>query len=203
MADLITIQEYYDWIGLTSPYDSDDETQIEKMITWGSNWLLKKLGRNFTDSASPIESVEIFSGNGKSRYFTLEAPISSVSTIEYWDGSVWTEIDLTQQLYTNNENYIYFQDGNTFFKPGLLNLNNWRVTYYYGGTGIPTDIKMALCMFVSGQITVTERMGDVVLQQDGEQKFQYGSRKSEITAEKTFSGIINEYKRYSSGFKVS
>ena len=197
MAMLITLDEYHTWAEITSPYDTDTDAQITQAIEWATDEIQNRLGRNFTSAVSPtLEIEEIFTGRGLVRYYTKQAPLNSIDTIEYWDGNVWTEVDIVVTPYSiYDTNYVYFTQGSKFFKPGSLQMNNWKITYTYGGA-IPEDLKKAVAMITSGTVSLVNNMDNLRSQEDGEQKFSYGAGTSGVLGKRVVNEIISKYVRW-------
>ena len=168
---LITLSEYRTYDDLPSPAESDD--QITAMLTLASTRIEKITGRTFeVITASPLETVELLNGRKTPRIYTKHMPILSVSKLEYWDGDVWQEYDVVTSPYTfkPNSNVIYFTklQLHHFF----CGYQNIRVTYTYGYTALPDDLKLACFMLTKWYLHETDHIG-IGTQQDGEQSFTY------------------------------
>jgi hypothetical protein len=178
MADIITLQEYEDFDGMTSPYDSDEQSVIEQAIDNATAFIEDETGgRTFTNTAldpSPTDVVEIINvGGGATRLYVKNSPIQGVTDIEYWDGTQWVQIDSVANPYTfkPGSRIVYFING---YKP-FKSWQQWRVTYTYGfDDDFPQKLKWACYIVAKHFKNMTERQG-INVQQDGEQNFTYGS----------------------------
>jgi len=187
MADIITLSEYKVYDDAPSPAENDN--QINAAIDLATSYIEEKSGRTFeiADNPSPNDSVETLDGNGTSRLYTHDAPVTAVSKIEYWNGSVWTEFDAVSQPYTfkTGSNIVRFTGGHTFFK-GYQNI---RVTFEHGFTdSFPDNLKLACYQIAKHIVNEAERQG-VANQNDGEQTFTYSH-----TVPKMATEIIARYK---------
>lgn len=187
MADILTIDEYRDYDDLPSPAENDD--QIEKAIDAATSYIEKKTGRVFdvADNPSPNDAVEILNGNGTSRVYTRNAPVATVSKLEYWDGTAWQEYDSTTYPYSfkSGSNIVYFTEGHRFYK-GWQNI---RVTFEYGyTTALPEDLKLA-CFLIAKHIVMEADRTGISSQSDGEQTFSYDHNMPKSALE-----IIKRYK---------
>jgi len=173
MAEIITLDEYRDYDDLPSPAENED--QINAAIKLATSYIEKKTGCIFEiadiPSPSPHDVVEILDGKGTNRIYTHNAPIVTVSKIEYWDGSAWEEYDSVAYPYSWKEksNIVYFTSGHCFCQ-GWQNI---RVTFEYGFTDtLPDDLKYACYLITKHIIAKAERLG-ITSQADGEQSFSY------------------------------
>jgi hypothetical protein len=174
MANLITLDEYRDYDDLPSPADNED--QINAAIAQASAYIENVTGRTFAvadPSPSPTDTdvVEVVNGTGCARLYTRNAPITSVTKLEYWDGDSWEEYDLVSYPYTlkTGSHVVYFTQGHRFCK-GYQNI---RVTYSYGyTTALPADLKYACYLVAHSFVLESERTG-IASQSDGEQSFSY------------------------------
>ena len=171
MANIITLAEYRAYDDLPDP--AENEAQVTVAIVAATAFIEEKTGRVFeiADNPSPNDVIEILDGKGYERVCTRNAPITSISKLEYWDGTVWQEFDSVAYPYTfkTESNIIYFTNGHRFY----LGFQNTRVTFEYGyTTALPSNLKFA-CYFVAKYFVMeAERLG-INSQADGEQSFSY------------------------------
>lgn len=171
MANIITLAEYRLYDDAPSPAERDE--QITAMITLATGVIELKLKRTLeiAGEPSPSATVEILDGNGTSRLYTRNAPITAVTTLEYWDGVTWQTYDATQytRTFKVGSNIIHFTGGFKFLK-GYQTI---RATFEYGfDTAFPGDLKKACYLVTKHMINESDRLG-ITRQEDGEQKFWY------------------------------
>lgn len=170
MTSILTVAQYRDFDDLPSPAENDD--QISKAITTAINIINNRTGRTFYAGASPLDATEVLNGKGTKRIFTVNSPIQSLDSLEYWDGTQWVEYDSTTYPYTfkSDSNLIYFTQGHKFYK-GFRNI---RVTFTYGydDSGFPEELQYACYLIAKYIVVEAERLG-IDRQTDGEQSFWY------------------------------
>lgn len=167
--DLITLHEYHTYADMPSPAENDE--QITQMISSASAYIEKMTGRTFMlDGPSPVAVVEIINGTCSPRVYVANAPITSVTKIEYWTGTQWNEYELASHPYTfkAGTNCIYFTQGHKFIR-GFQNI---KVTYTYGYVSLPLDLKLGCYKLVTHLLQEADRSG-ISSQNDGEQTFSY------------------------------
>lgn len=186
---LITINEYYTYDGMVSPYDTAETAKITQAITVASA-LIEKMcgGRDLDANASPVEEIAIVNGKGTARLYMPNAPVLGVTKIEYWDGDEWEEVNATNDAYTfkPNSRIVYFTEGYKAWS----GYQNWRVTYTYGWTSVPEDLQYA-CYVVAKLIRDESERQNVNTQTTGEQSFAYSHKIPAQALE-----IINRYKHH-------
>lgn len=84
----------------------------------------------------------------------LRAFTSGVTKIEVWDGSSWVDFVTTYTEGRANDYWINYERGIIYFvnRYPLWNRSNVRLTYDYGETTIPPDIKRAAILLVASYI---------------------------------------------------
>jgi hypothetical protein len=175
MANIITPAEYYDYDDSPSPVANAD--QIAAAITAATARIANLTGgRTFeiANNPSPVDEVEILPGNGTSRIYTTNAPITAVSLVEYWDGTQWVEYDSVTYPYAFklDSNIVYFTQGHKFVK----GYENNRVTYEYGfASAMPENLKHVCYLLAKHFVDQTVRQG-LTSQRDGEQTFTYNTK---------------------------
>lgn len=185
MAHIIEIQDYRLYDDLPSPSESD--AQIDVALEAASNYISNETGgRTFLNGHGPEETTDILNGKGTSRLFTKNAPIQSITILEYWDGTQWVEYDLVTYPYSfkADTNTIYFTQGHKFYG-GFQNI---RVTYTHDFDTFPEELKYA-CYVVAKQFILEADRQGISTQSDGEQNFGYIH-----TIPKTVIDIIHRYK---------
>ena len=185
---LVTEEEYLDYMDLVSPVDNSD--QVNAAIEHATKVIEQLTGREFYAGPSPVEVVEVFDGTGTFRYFTREAPLVTVDTLEYWTGTAWRDVtdDGLSFEFDADSGEVYFPERDVFHD----GTENWRVTYTYGdGDGeYPEDLKYACCLLVNHVIHMA-KFSHLRSQSDGEQNFSYDRKvPSEV------SDVCDKYKRY-------
>jgi len=171
MANIITLAEYRAYDDLPDP--TENEAQIAVAITAATAFIEKRSGRVFevADNPSPNDVVEVLDGKGQHRVYTRNAPVTSVTKLEYWDGTVWQEYDSVSYPYSfkSGSNIVYFTNGHLFYR----GWQNVRATFEYGYTdALPDDLKLACYLVAKHFAMEAERLG-INNQADGEQTFSY------------------------------
>lgn len=186
---MITLAEYAQYAGKTLPLDN--ENQIAAIIDAVSDIIEGQLDRDLADaSPSPVDTIEVFSGRGSFRMWTKNAPIDSIDTIEYWNGTVWEAVaDLGMTFaFDAATGKVWFVERYVFHK----GVDNWRITYSYGFTsGIPDDLKYA-CFLLTTYFSQKQSRQDIRSQSDGEQSFTYAVGDD---VPKNYTAIIAKYNR--------
>lgn len=172
--DIISLAEFKALDDSPSPLDND--TQIEAAIDSATAWIENQTGRTFeiADNPSPVEEIDELTGTGVSRIYTRQAPVTALTSLHYWDGDSWEEMESTQFDFTfdASTNIVRFTDGTKFHK-GNDQFRNWKVTYEYGyTTSLPEDLKYACFLLTKYFIIESETLGKAY-QMDGEQAFTY------------------------------
>lgn len=178
---LISVSEYNEFDNAPSPLLNSD--QITAAIEAATYIIETRTGRTFvvlsaSPSPSPVDTVEIVNGLGCPRVYTHNAPIISVSKLEWWDGMNWQEYDDTSypRQVKANSNIIYLTNqsswavqGFTFYK-GYQNI---RITYTYGYEDeLPKDLQYA-CYLLAKHMLEEVEQGNIQTQTDGEQSYTY------------------------------
>lgn len=181
---LISLTDYESHSNITLPSNT---LQIENAIAASSDYIENRLGFDLSIAVSPIHETWQFSGTGSRLVFTEIAPVTDVESIEYWNGSLWYNVDDYGYDWTYNDNgKIWFTDGNKFHK----GFENWRIVYQWGYTTLPADLKEAACMMTDHFLHLAKHPA-VRDQADGEQTFTYDRKIPAIANQ-----IIMRYIRY-------
>ena len=142
MADLITIDEYKEYEGITS---SNEDLRLEKLIPSVSQLVKTYCGNSIVDFFS-VDKVETFTLPWRSHIIQLtESPLVSVSQVEERtsttaDYSVLASTDYYLDL--NTDSIIRISGGftkNWEDGPGAV-----RITYRAGYSSTPADLKLAV-----------------------------------------------------------
>ena len=170
MANIISISEYHTYDDAPSP--SENDAQIAVLIEAATAYIEAITGRTFLlVASSPVDTTEILNGNNTHRLYSHNAPIISITSIEYWDGTQWLEYDSTTYPYTfkANSNIVYFTNGHKFYK-GYRNI---KLTFEHGYiSAFPNNLKYACFRIAQYFILEADRQG-LKIQSDGEQSFHY------------------------------
>lgn len=147
---IIEVDECLKILGISADDPALDTAQIEKYIDGATAVIQSYCNRKFVEPTNAI--TELFCGDGSSRVYVKQGRICETSTpiLSWSDGSTWTVTTGTFGV-VNDEGYVYFTDGSTFFK-GLP--NNWKIVYKYGWTKatLPSDVKLLASTLVQRQI---------------------------------------------------
>ena len=179
---IITVDEYKTYDDLPSPAENAD--QIAAAVDLATALIEKEAGERMfaiygvSPPPSPVDAVETLNGEETNRIWTKDAPIQSVSKIEYWDGTAWQEYDSAVYPYAHkpDSNCVYFTNGHKFYR-GWQNI---RVTFEYGfDADYPDDLKLACYQFAKHIVDEAERQG-IFIQADGEQRFHYRDKLPEL-----------------------
>jgi len=193
-----TYGDYLTFIGQTS---LDNEVQVKQALESAENSANEKCNRIFakydgTDAASKLLTTieETFSGRGTRKYFPEQAPIVSVTKVEYWDTDVWTEFDTDSYTPVFTLDRVTFREGYLFPEGD----DNLRLTYVYGYTEVPAALIRAICLIAQTGASVSTRDPHLKSQSDGEQSYTYfGSDKVTIPIEAE--DLLLPFMRYPSG----
>lgn len=146
MANLITTSEYKAYVGISS---TNQDAEINAIVPKVSSLVKTYCGRTFIDYVSDAKTE--YSSGGHTYIYLKEAPILSVSSVEYSAdyGATWTTLteftDYTVDL-ENDRIYaipIVYADG----FPKLVNA--YKITYTAGYESTPEDLKLACLDLVS------------------------------------------------------
>lgn len=185
---MITIAEYARFANKELPLDN--QAQVLALIDMATEVMEKEIDRDlFEISPSPQDAVEIFSGRGTFRMWTKNAPIDDVDTIEYWTGTEWQDVsDLGMTFtYDANTGKVWYPERYVFHK----GTDNWRITYSYGYTVLPEDLKYA-CFLLTKYFSDKQSRQGIKSQSDGEQSFTY---EMDASVPKDYTTILEKYRR--------
>lgn len=150
MSDIITLEEYKNYQGLTK---TDNDTKITFLIGAVSNLIKAYLGNMFAEDDDPIEeyiSVDYDTDRIYPKYYPIRNVISVSESDRYTtDSTVHVPLQVGTQ---------YFVDGDSIVRIPGSGFANWpispstvKIVYEGGwlGTDIPTDIKLAAIELVN------------------------------------------------------
>lgn len=184
---ITTAAEYAVFLGEASLSNAD---QAQQALEMASDYIRTESGREFVLAVNALTIVEMFNGNGRKLYFPRQGPVISVTSIEYYDYGLeaWTELDTDLNNPITDGNKILYRE----LVPFHEGINNWRVTYTFGFSSIPDDIKYAANLKAKEMADIAGEES-IIHQSDGEQAFTYlRPRKTN----KMVDDIIQNYVRY-------
>lgn len=138
MADLVTLKEYKDYVGITNP---NQDTQINSIIPKVSSFVKTYCNRAFLEYVSDPKT-EVFAGGY--RYLLQEFPVVQVLSLEYSSdyGNNYVELEeYVSWVFDNTTGEVIPIGTTTEFdkKP-----NSYKVTYFAGFETLPGDLKLAV-----------------------------------------------------------
>lgn len=190
---IISTADYMTFAGLTAPLTN--EKQVLEAIRAAIQYAETLCSCTFAihSDVNPTTHIWTFGGKGTAKLYTPNAPIQSVTYVEYWNGTDWEEIDSVTYtpVIDDNGDYIYFRENYTWDRGTA----NWRVTYIYGFTSLPADLKRAILQIAQSYTTTITRDPSIKSQSDGEQTITYrevGETTIPTEAERT----LQQYRRF-------
>lgn len=143
MADLVTLQEYKNYAGITNP---NQDAQILSIIPKVSSFVKTYCNRAFLEYVSDPKT-EVFAGGY--RYLLQEFPVLQILSLEYSSdyGNTYTELTEFQQwIFDSNTSEVVPIGTSTEFdsKP-----NSYKITYFAGFESLPDDLKLAVLDLVT------------------------------------------------------
>lgn len=137
--DLITLEEYKAYAGITNP---NQDGLITSLIPKVSALVKNLCRRSFVDYIDDAK-VEKFNGGLGSTYYLKEYPLIAVSSMEISNdyGASYTEmVEFTDYAVDSEEHAIVSLSANGFTKK----VNGYIVTYTAGYETLPEDLKLAI-----------------------------------------------------------
>jgi hypothetical protein len=137
---LIDISELKVHLKIDESKDSEDD-RFAALINAVSRRIINITDRLFI--APSAEYDDIFAGNNDVEIHLRHKPLTkAISTIYYWGGSAWADLNNNDFAQKNAEGILYFTDGSKF---SLLAPNSYKVSYTYGyaRSDVPPDLKFA------------------------------------------------------------
>jgi Phage gp6-like head-tail connector protein len=132
--DLVTLQEYKTYQGISSP---NQDAQISSIITKASQLVKTYCKRNFVDYVDE-QKVEVFQGG--SSLLLQESPVINILSVEVSTDYGKTYTELAEYTDWILDRYVDQVVPTTSF--GYLP-NGYRVTYTAGYEEVPGDLKLA------------------------------------------------------------
>lgn len=143
MADLVTLQEYKNYAGITNP---NQDTQILSIIPKVSSFVKTYCNRAFLEYVSNPKT-EVFAGGY--RYLLQEFPVIQVLSLEYSSdyGNTYTEL-------TEFQEWVFDSNTSEVVPIGVLSEfdskpNSYKITYFAGFETLPGDLKLAILDLVT------------------------------------------------------
>ena len=111
------------------------------------------------NATTPNQHVWTFDGSGEEKIFTPYAPVTSVVLIESYESDAFEAIDTANYtaVISGSGSYIFFREGYLW----TSGTQNWRVTYNWGFTTIPADLKRAILLTALAFSKVSLRSPDL------------------------------------------
>lgn len=191
---VVTYGDYLTFIGET---ELDNPAQIKQSLESAEDYANKYCNRTFarydaTDAAATTLE-EQFSGGGTRKYFPKQAPIVSVTLVEYWDSDDWTQFDTGSYTPNATSDRVTFREGQMFPEGD----DNLRLTYVYGYTTVPASLIRAICLIAQANANTAVVDSNIKRQEDGEQKFEYFENAS-TTVPQEADDLLDHYIRRAS-----
>lgn len=151
MSDLITLQEYKDFVGKTK---ADDDAQLNVIIPAVSNIIKAYLGNTAPDDpTTPIEEY-VYLDYETDKIFTKYWPIRELISVEEsnrytWDSSIHVPLTANSDYYLINDAIVRVPGGTTSFSTWPMAPGVVKITYTAGevdglGAGVIDEaIKLA------------------------------------------------------------
>lgn len=143
MADLITLDEYKEYEGITS---SNEDLRLEKLLPSVSQLVKTYCGNSIVDFYS-VDKVETFSIKWNTSLVQLtESPLLSVSAVEerYSPSSSYTTLTVDNDYYLDFETDSIIRVAGSSEKSWRHGPGAVKVTYRAGYEETPADLKLAV-----------------------------------------------------------
>jgi hypothetical protein len=144
MADLITLQDYKDAQGLSTP---KEDLKINSIIPSVSQLVKTYCGNSFVDFYSSAKTEELNINWGTHIIQLTESPINTITSVQERTSYSSSYDTLT------TADYQYYLDSNTdsIFRTSSSGYTNWptgvgavKVVYTAGWSAVPADLKLAV-----------------------------------------------------------
>ena len=159
-----TVQDYYDYVGYAST-DSDiiNSVDIVKVGTDIEKEIDEITGRRYDDSNTVTDEYHDMKNKYQRDFFMFKTPIQSVTSFSVNDASQgseqsWRDIIVTNSWpidTDNNTGRIRITDSADFPEVGTKQV---KVTYTYGVTSVPRDIRRLAVMMTAKHFMMTAAM---------------------------------------------
>ena len=92
--------------------------------------------------------------------------IRSVTKLEYWNGSVWTDLVATGTERRGNDYWVNYATGQIFTLARMMitTVQTFRITYTYGETVVPGDIRLACAKMVAKEVVRAENRVELIVE---------------------------------------
>ncbi len=192
---VVTYGDYLQFIGETI---LTNEPQVKQALVAAEDYANKYCNRTFakydSEDAAATTLEETFSGKGGRKYYPLQAPIVSVTKVEYWNTDDWTQFDTGTHTPIATTDRVTFQEKYVFSEGD----DNLRLTYVYGYTTVPAALVRAICLIAQAYSGTELRDSNIKSQSDGEQSVSYfDSPKTSVPIEAE--ALLDVFVRYASG----
>ena len=142
MADLVTLQDYKDYKGITT---TDQDVAYEALITQVSTLVKTYCDRTFVDNYS-VDKIESYDGFDNSSIFLSEFPVVSITSVTTsTDGGV-TVTPFTDYYVDNDTGELTTGNGTMFIQNAYNSIpfKSLTITYMGGFLTIPDDLKLVV-----------------------------------------------------------
>lgn len=146
-----------------------NQGEVEDFILWAEDEINQRTGHSWkavtiTDEYYDITSEHIHHHHGHHREIALYVNhrdlntfVSGTHKIEFWNGTVWKDLILTSNGFTNDRGADYWIDelhGVIYFvnQRPVFRRNGVRLTYAYGASTVPKDIERAATLLAGIQL---------------------------------------------------
>lgn len=144
MTDLISLQDYKDAVGKTSP---DEDTQLSSIIASVSQLVKTYCNNSFVDHYSTPTTETFTVMHPTKELFLKHTPVVNISTVEVrttYASGYETITEGANEYYLNPANDSIMRTGSSGFKTWPLGPGSVRVTYTGGYAEVPLDLRLAL-----------------------------------------------------------
>jgi len=143
---LVTVDEYLRHKGIDKDTSEMDADRITQFINSASQTIENYLNQKIVPVTE--DYTEIRSGDGTKDIYVKNAMNITLTKLEYWSGTAWTEMTTSAYVrtYDSDTGRIWFTDGNTFWRGD----DNIRITYSWGyaTASVPVPIKEATYILI-------------------------------------------------------
>ena len=157
MANLTTLQNVKDWLGLES---DDDDTLLTRMVSAISEYIQSWLNRDLLTAAY----TEILDGNGGVKLMLSNYPVNTVTSLTVDGQTIPSAVDSQGAGYMVTPNLILLLGSYSFTKA----LQNVVVSYTAGFAVTPPEIEQAVIELIALRYKERDRIGHVSKSLGGE-----------------------------------
>lgn len=144
MANLITLTQYKELEGITSP---QHDARTEVIITSVSQLIRTYCGNSITDHYTGNDKVETLSINYGTHAIQLtESPIVALLQVQERDtiGGAYTTLSTTDDIELDAATDTLYRISGGFYKNWEQGINSVKVTYKAGYASTPSDLLLAV-----------------------------------------------------------